>query len=215
MEIKDPLLKEQKELYAHDLWMFTATSGPDIQYSKGHIYSMSGEAPLCGLNSKYFEVIPDAVWEATKDHLVLKEETSTSVYMSFRKTQIPTDNICKRCLNKAIAILDANDPPPLTTPIQEKRLPLKQLPARPELPTPTKGKSQTKLTVPMLHDMKNTWQWAKHYYPDISEKAGKKLILGLLHYPINMELAMEELYQLYLEDGHVDLKPSGTPGKLG
>lgn len=203
-KVEHPLLKEKTELYQNDLWTYIATSGEDIAYAKTHIFSIELGQPLCGVKSIYYEVMPDAVTGVNldKDTITLKEDTTQSGCMSFREMELPTSGkVCKRCMNKAVKLL--KDTPKTEIPIPTYKVgehapPLPIINKPTEVPPTNKTTlTKSKLTVEMTKKMKNTWEWAKHYYPDISEREGKNLILNLLHYPINMEVAMNELYDHY------------------
>lgn len=66
------------------LFIYEATSGPDIEYSKKHILQGGEQKALCGLNSSFFEkTLP----------ITSKEEI--------------TDEVCKRCSNRVKAMLKA------------------------------------------------------------------------------------------------------------
>jgi hypothetical protein len=101
MNTDDPLLKEEEEHYNSDLWLYTGTHGPDMQYYKQHIYSARLEDSLCGMNSKFFEVQKIAIIGMPDNEILIKEDTTSSVYMSFRTMRLTRDTMCKRCAKRA------------------------------------------------------------------------------------------------------------------
>ena len=214
----DKLLIEREELYKQDLWMFTGTSGPDVKYYKQHIYSFELEDTLCGMSSRFFEVQTLAVIRVEKDEIIYKEETSSSVYMSFRTMGIPRANFCQRCAQRAkdrIADLKSleNLPKTPSTPsfpdiFKEKEV-LVKMPIVPEideyapgeeLQVLTKDRTDLKLTQLLSRQMEKMepHAWVQYYFSEMSVKDCNKFLLTKTHYPLAQELVADELWKEYL-----------------
>lgn len=207
-EDKDPLLVEKEELYTQDLWLYVGTHGPDLELYKKHIYSFDLKDSLCGMRSKFFSVKKSAVLGVTETYVNTKQETtpSGSTDISFVSTPIPKDRFCKRCLNIVKSKLPVTEnilsvpSPSLDKELGVPRLVTDKYGRTGEivytLPSPS---VKTKLTLVEAKEMDSTWDWAKYYFPNISERHGKWIVLNKLKsYPINLENTMTELYDVYL-----------------